>query len=39
MDTETTVRVVAGVLSVLLVGVIIMRRKNKKSGTSVEDDF
>jgi hypothetical protein len=39
MDIETTVKVVSGVLCVLLVGVIIMRRKNKKSGTSVEDDF
>jgi hypothetical protein len=35
---EMTVRIVAGALAVLCVGVIIMRRKGKKS-TSTEDDF
>jgi len=39
MDSEMTVRVVAGVLAVLCVAVIVMRRKGKKSGGSNEDDF
>lgn len=39
MDTETTVRVVAGVLSVLLVSVIILQREDKKSGAAAEDVF
>jgi hypothetical protein len=35
---ETTVRIVAGVLAVLCVVAIVMRRKGKKSSTA-EDDF
>lgn len=35
---ETTVRIVAGVLAVLCVVAIVMRRKGKKS-SSVEDEF
>jgi hypothetical protein len=38
MDADTTVRVVAGLLAVLCVAVIVMRRKGKKP-TSTEDDF
>lgn len=36
--TEETVRIVAGVLMVLCIGVIIMRRKGKKKGAQ-QDDF
>jgi hypothetical protein len=35
---ETTVKIVAGVLCLVLVGIIVMRRKAKKKST-VEDDF
>ncbi len=37
MDSETTIRVVAGVLAVLCVAIIVMRRKKKPAST--EDDF
>jgi hypothetical protein len=36
MDPNTTVKLIAGVLAVVLVAIIIMRRKKKKG---VEDDF
>ena len=36
MDPNTTVKLIAGVLAVILVAIIIMRRKKKKG---VEDDF
>jgi LPXTG-motif cell wall-anchored protein len=35
---ETTVKLVAGIGCLILVGIIILRRKNKKK-TAVEDDF
>ena len=35
--TQETVQIVAGVLAVLLIGIIIMRRKNKKK--TQEDEF
>ncbi len=38
MDSDMTVRLVAGALAVLCVAVIVMRRKGKKT-TSTEDDF
>lgn len=38
MDT-TTVQIVAGVLAVLCIVAIIMRRKNKKSKPAGDDDF
>jgi hypothetical protein len=38
METEMLVRVVAGVLAVLCVAVIVIRRKGKKS-SAAEDDF
>ena len=37
MDTDLTVRVVAGALAVLCVAIILMRRKGKKGGTTEED--
>jgi LPXTG-motif cell wall-anchored protein len=36
MDPNTTVKLIAGVLAVILVAIIIMRRKKKRG---VEDDF
>jgi LPXTG-motif cell wall-anchored protein len=36
MDPNTTVKLIAGVLAVILVAIIILRRKKKKG---VEDDF
>jgi len=36
--TQDTVQIIAGVLAVLCVAAIIMRRKSKKK-TAVEDDF
>jgi hypothetical protein len=39
MDSEMTVRIVAGALAVLCVAVIVMRRKGKKSGADNQDDF
>ncbi len=38
MDSDMTVRLVAGALAVLCVVVIVMPRKGKKT-TSTEDDF
>jgi hypothetical protein len=38
METDMMVRVVAGVLAVLCIAVIVMRRKGKKSDAA-EDDF
>jgi LPXTG-motif cell wall-anchored protein len=35
--TQETVQIIAGVLAVLLIGIIIMRRKNKKK--TQEDEF
>ena len=35
--TEETVKIVAGVLAVLIIGIIIMRRKSKKK--TQEDEF
>jgi LPXTG-motif cell wall-anchored protein len=35
--TQETVQIVAGVLAVLIIGIIIMRRKNKKK--TQEDEF
>jgi hypothetical protein len=37
MDANTTVKLIAGVLALVLVGIIIMRRKGKKK--EAEDDF
>ncbi len=37
MDPNTTVKLIAGVLALVLVGVILMRRKKKKG--AAEDDF
>ncbi len=37
MDANTTVKLIAGILALILVGIIIMRRKSKKKET--EDDF
>ncbi len=36
---QTTVQIVAGVLAVLCVVIIIMRRKNKAGQKANEDDF
>ncbi len=36
---ETTVRIIAGVLAVLCVAAIVVRRKGKKTGGSTDDDF
>ena len=38
MDSDTTIKVVAGLLAVLCVAIIVMRRKGKKP-SSTEDDF
>ena len=38
MDAEVTIRIVAGALAVLCVGIIILRRKGKKPAAT-EDDF
>jgi LPXTG-motif cell wall-anchored protein len=35
--TQETVQIVAGVLAVLIIGIVIMRRKNKKK--TQEDEF
>ena len=35
--TQETVQIIAGVLAVLIIGIIIMRRKNKKK--TQEDEF
>jgi len=37
MDPNTTVKLIAGVLAVALVGIIFLRRKKKKG--AAEDDF
>lgn len=34
---ETTVKIVAGVLAVVLIGIIVMRRKSKGSSSSGDD--
>ena len=36
--TEDTVRIIAGILAVLCVAIIVMRRKSKKKNV-VEDEF
>jgi hypothetical protein len=36
---ETTVKLLAGIGCLVLVGIIIMRRKAKKKTTAAEDDF
>jgi len=36
--TQQTVQIVAGVLAVILVGIVILRRKNKKS-KGADDEF
>lgn len=36
---ETTLRIVAGIGCLVLVGIIVMRRKSKSKSTSAEDDF
>jgi LPXTG-motif cell wall-anchored protein len=37
MDANTTVKLIAGVLALVLVAIIILRRKKKKADT--DDDF
>ena len=37
MDPNTTVKLIAGILAVVLVAIIIMRRKKKKGAT--DDEF
>jgi LPXTG-motif cell wall-anchored protein len=36
MDPQSTVKLVAGILAVLLIGIVILRRKRKKKG---EEEF
>lgn len=36
MDPQSTVKIVAGILAVLLIGIVILRRKRKKKD---EDEF
>jgi hypothetical protein len=37
MDAQATVKLIAGILAVVLVGVVVLRRKGKKSGA--DDEF
>ncbi len=40
MDPNTTVKLIAGVLAVILIGILILRRKSKASkAKGDEDDF
>jgi hypothetical protein len=37
MDAQAAVKLIAGVLAVVLVGIVVLRRKGKKSGA--DDEF
>jgi LPXTG-motif cell wall-anchored protein len=39
MDAQSTVKLIAGVLLIIVIGVLFLRRKGKVKKTDGEDDF